>query len=255
MTNPILRQALFISLLGHVTLFGMFSFSFGPKIPEVNFANVSFWGAILRSADLMNNRNFDIGYKTGGFIGRLGISVLDKIKREDLLASRGYFPASRHSGIPPITPMADSANHAYGGFRQRRKGGKAGEAGSPALAGEKPPVCLPFNQEKRFFSQKLLPISAISARKEPAIMFYPRLPYHFALYFKDRQTAHIELMFQVISGAQRNSVLVKRRISSGNLEADLLSMRYISRYLFIQQRAFAPNKWQIVRIDLSTVND
>jgi len=229
MTNPILRQALFISLLGHVTLFGMFSFSFGPKIPEVNFANVSFWGAILRSADLMNNRNFDIGYKTGGFIGRLGISVLDKIKREDLLASRGYF----------------SASPAFGG----------GEAGSPALAGEKPPVCLPFNQEKRFFSQKLLPISAISARKEPAIMFYPRLPYHFALYFKDRQTAHIELMFQVISGAQRNSVLVKRRISSGNLEADLLSMRYISRYLFIQQRAFAPNKWQIVRIDLSTVND
>jgi hypothetical protein len=86
-------------------------------------------------------------------------------------------------------------------------------------------------------------------------MFYPRLPYHFALYFKDRQTVHIELMFQVISGAQRNSILVKRRVSSGNLEADLLSMRYISRYLFIQQRGFAPNKWQTVKIDLSTAND
>jgi len=27
--------------------------------------------------------------------------------------------------LSPITPMADPANHAYGGFRQRRKGGKA----------------------------------------------------------------------------------------------------------------------------------
>jgi len=226
MTNPILRQALFISVLGHVTLFGMFSFSFGPKIPEVNFANVSFWGAILRSADLMNNRNLDIGYKRGGFIGRSGISVLDKIKREDLLTSRDYFPAE--AGSRPV-PNNDWW--------------------------EKPPVSLPFNQEKRVFTQKLLPISSISARKEPAIMFYPRLPYHFALYFKDRQTAHIELTFQVISGDKRNSVLVKRRISSGNLEADLLSMRYISRYLFIQQRALAPDKWQTVKIDLSTVND
>jgi hypothetical protein len=59
----------------------------------------------------------------------------------------------------------------------------------------------------------------------------------------------------VISGDKRNSILVKRRISSGNLEADLLSMRYISRYLFMQQRGFVPNKWQTVKIDLSTVND
>jgi hypothetical protein len=210
MTNSILRQAIFISLLGHITLFSMFSLSFGSKIPELNFARVCFWGAIFRSSDLMNSRNFDIVYKTGRLTRKSEISVLDKINRENILGSRDYL---------------------------------------------KPPVSLVFNQEKIAFRQKLMPTTLIPGRKESAIMFYPRLPYHFALYFKDRQTVHIELMFQVISGAQRNSILVKRRVSSGNLEADLLSMRYISRYLFIQQRGFAPNKWQTVKIDLSTAND
>jgi len=234
----------------------MFSLSFGPKIPEVNFSRVYFWGAIFRSPDLMNNRNFDIGYKTGRLTGKSEIAVLNKINRENLLASRDYFPASRHSGIPP----------------------KAGEAGSRPIPNndwwEKPPVSLTFNQEKiaftpletigrqekdnvslTGFTRELTPISLMSGRKESAIMFYPRLPYHFALYFKDRQTVHIELAFAVISGDKRNSILVKRRISSGNLEADLLSMRYISRYLFMQQRGFVPNKWQTVKIDLSTAND
>lgn len=210
MTNSILRQAIFISLLGHITLFGMFSLSFGPKIPEANFARVCFWGAILRSPDLMNNRNFDIGYEKRGFTGKSELSVLDRINRENLLASRDYL---------------------------------------------KPPVSFTFNREKIVFQRETMPMSLMSGRKESAIMFYPRLPYHFALYFKDRQTAHIELMFAVISGEKRNSILVRRRVSSGNLEADLLSMRYISRYLFMQQRGFAPNKWQIVKIDLSTAND
>ena len=204
------RNSVFISVIGHITLFSMFSLSFGPKIPEVNFARVCFWGAIFRSPDLMNNRNFDIGYKTGRLTGKSEISVLDKINRENLLGSRDYL---------------------------------------------KPPVSLTFNQEKIAFTRESMPISLMSGRKESAIMFYPRLPYHFALYFKDRQTVHIELAFAVISGDKRNSILVKRRVSSGNLEADLLSMRYISRYLFMQQRGFVPNKWQIVKIDLSTVND
>ncbi len=205
-----IKQTIFISLLGHITLFSMFSLSFGPKIPEVNLARVCFWGAILRSPDLINKRNIDIGYKRGGFSGKSEIAVLDKINRENPLTSRDYL---------------------------------------------KPPVSLTFNQEKLVFVQKLLPISLTLTRKEPAIMFYPRLPYHFTLYFKDRQTAHIELAFAVVSGDKRNSILIKRKISSGNLEADLLSMRYISRYLFIQQRGFTPNKWQTVKIDLSTVND
>ncbi len=226
MISPILRQTIFISLLGHITLFSMFSFSFGPKIPEANFARVYSWGAILQSRDLVNSRNLDIGYKTGGFNGKSEIAVLDKINRENLLAVRDYFPTEAGS-----RPIPDNNWQ------------------------EKPSVLLTFNQEKIVFTRELMPISLMSGRKEPAIMFYPKLPYHFALYFKDRQTVHIELAFAVISGDKRNSILIKRKISSGNLEADLLSMRYVSRYLFIEQRGFATNKWQIVKIDLSTVGD
>ena len=71
------------------------------------------------------------------------------------------------------------------------------------------------------------------------------------LYFKDRQLAHIELAFNIISGQKINPVVVKRKISSGNLEADLLSMRYISHYLYIQQAAFPSDVWQEVKIELS----
>ena len=208
MSNPLFRQAIFISFLGHLTLFGIFTFSFGPRIPEVNFSRVCFWGAILPSRDLTYSRD-GTGYKRGAFTGKSEISALDKISRENRLVSRDY---------------------------------------------SKPQVSLVLNQDKMVFKQKPMPTTLVSTRKEPGIMFYPRLPYYFALYFKDRQTAHIELMFQVASG-ERSSVLVKRKISSGNLEADLLSMRYISRYLFIQPRGFAPDKWQIVKIDLSTLND
>ena len=210
MTGSILRQAIVISLLGHITLFSMFSLSFGPKIPEVNFSRIYFWGAVFRGCDLMNIHNLDIGYKTGRLSGKPEISALDNIKRENLLASRDYL---------------------------------------------RPLVSLAFNQEKIAFQQEFKPTPPVSGKRESAIMFYPSLPYQFALYFKDRQTVHIELAFAVISGDKRDSVLVKRRISSGNLEADLLSMRYISRYLFMQEKGFTPNKWQIVKIDLSTAND
>ncbi len=210
MSKHILWQAIFISLLGHLTLFGMFSFSFGPKITGVNSSNIAFWGDILRTPDLMKSRIIDLRYKKEGLPGKSEILTFDKINRKNLLLPKDY---------------------------------------------TKPPVLLTLNQEKMAFAQESNPIPFMTARKGPAIMFYPRLPYHFALYFKDRQTAHIELGFKVVSGDTRNSVLVKRLISSGNLEADLLSMRYISRYLFIQQRGFVPDKWQTVKIDLSTVND
>jgi hypothetical protein len=58
-------------------------------------------------------------------------------------------------------------------------------------------------------------------------------------------------MFKVDSSGGRNSLEIKRKISSGNLEVDLLSMRYLSPYLFIQQNRFTPNNWQTVKIDLS----
>ncbi len=209
MTNSIFKQTIFISLLGHITLFSLFSFSFGPKIPEADFTHIAFRGAILRISDLAHTRNLMEGYETAA-IKKSEALVLDKIDRESFLGFRDYL---------------------------------------------KPPITLPITEDKAVFTKELKPQPPQAIRKQPTIMFYPKLPYNFALYFKDRQIAHIELEFQVISTGKRNSVLVKRKISSGNLEADLLSMRYISHYLFIQQAAFPPDNWQTVKIDLSTLND
>ena len=119
----------------------------------------------------------------------------------------------------------------------------------------KPFVALPSNQTKVAFATKTPPFSFEQRRNEPAIMLYPQLPYSFLLYFKDRQLVHIELMFNIMLNAQQNTILIKRKKSSGNLEADLLSMRYISHYLFIQQARFTPNSWQTVKIDLSARNE
>ena len=89
------------------------------------------------------------------------------------------------------------------------------------------------------------------ARRTQEILFHPLLPYSFPLYFKDRQVAHVELLFKILQDKLRSYILVKRKISSGNLEVDLLSVRYISHYLFLRQAAFAPGAWQVVKVDLS----
>lgn len=124
-----------------------------------------------------------------------------------------------------------------------------------SISYSKPPISLAFSEGKTTFTEKPSIAPLMVQRKESAIMFYPKLPYNFTLYFKDRQSAHIELDFVVASMGKRSSVIVKRKISSGDLEADLLSMRYINRYISLQQSGFIPNKWQTVKIDLTTVND
>ena len=92
-------------------------------------------------------------------------------------------------------------------------------------------------------------------RREPKIIFHPVLPYGFSLYFNDRQVAHVELMFKVDPNDNPNYIKIKRKVSSGNLEVDLLTTRYIERYLFNRQIRFEPSNWQTVRIDLSGKND
>lgn len=193
-----IKKAIFISLLGHITVFSIFNFSFGPKIPKANFVDISFFGPILRNFDLT------LAPSPGAILRKADTLVLDKINRESPLAARYYFK-------PTFT----------------------------------------LNREKKDFAHNSLQGWHIAKRKEPAIMFHPRLPYHFALYFKDRQAVHIELVFDIISNGARNSIVIKRKISSGNLEADLLSMRYIGHYLFIEQAGAVTNKWQTVKIDLS----
>jgi len=88
-------------------------------------------------------------------------------------------------------------------------------------------------------------------RKDPVLLMHPLLPYRFELYFNDRQTVNIELEFEISRVNDRNFVSLRRKISSGNLEADLLSMRYIGHYLFNQQARFMPETRQSVKIEFS----
>ncbi len=202
--------AVFISLLGHIAVFGIFGFSFGERLPRENFGNVSFWGAILSKSDLASSSSFSSWNVKKQLEEKTSILTLGKTIQKENRLSFGYL---------------------------------------------RPPLAEALNEDRDFFTPEIIPLPPFTARRKPVIMFYPQLPYQFSLYFRDRQTAHIELMFNIISGGGKNSVAVKRKISSGNLEADLLSMRYISRYLFIQQQGFMPDNWQAVKIDLSAKND
>lgn len=202
--SEIFKKTIIVSLLGHITVFSIFSFTFGTRILKADYANVSFLGAVLRNADL-SSRSFSS-------------------------------PAGLTFNVKPKTLALDRENKGYTLVLHQYF---------------KPSISLPVNEEKIIFMPKRKSISFFQKKKEPIIMLYPQLPYHFLIYFKNRQRVHIELMYNIISSAMTNTILIKRKISSGNLEADLLSMRYISHYLFIQQARFTPNKWQTVKIDLS----
>ena len=211
MTRPLLKQTLFMSLLGHITFFSIFSLSFGRVIPKADYISVSFWGQFLLHSQINHPLPAGSGeYKNELFFRRTDTSALDKIARTYSWPGDYYL---------------------------------------------KPQSTLAFNGTKEIFLEKTTPASFPLKRREPMIIFHPLLPYGFTLYFKDRQIAHVELMFNIVSSGTRNSIALKRKISSGNLEVDLLSMRYISHYLFIQQARFAPNNWQTVKIDLSAKND
>lgn len=87
---------------------------------------------------------------------------------------------------------------------------------------------------------------------EPAdssVMFYPPLPYHFLLYFKDRQVIHMEVAFYVCS--EGKIIDLKRGASTGNPEVDLLIMRNLFHFLNLYKTEFMPESWQRVKIDLS----
>ncbi len=90
-----------------------------------------------------------------------------------------------------------------------------------------------------------------AARKDATVMIHPLLPYQLHLYFKDRQSVHIELAFKIVKSRSRTHVIIRRKVSSGNLDADLLCCRYLGHYLYIQEARFVPNTWQMVKIDLS----
>ena len=118
----------------------------------------------------------------------------------------------------------------------------------------KPAVVLALSTQKPTFIPPAGDLNMLSQRRgEPSITFYPPLPYSFLLYFQDRQKAHIEFMFYVSSKGKFSSL--KRKISSGNLEADLISLRYIAHCLNLLEGRSPPDSWQTVKIDLTRKDD
>lgn len=210
MIKSFFRNPLFISILGHITVFSVFSFSFGSKVPPSNFSGVCSLGTILGRYDLIPVAPVNNPAAKRDSDALLGTSLSASARNE-------YFLSSAYN--------------------------------------LKPQVSLAFKEEKPVFSQKISQESFGPKAKEKAIMFYPHLPYNFLFFFKDRQAVHIELMYKVSSLEGVNLITVKRKISSGNLDADLLSMRYIGHYLFLQHAGFPTDNWQTVKIDLSAKND
>lgn len=117
----------------------------------------------------------------------------------------------------------------------------------------KPPAVVTLNKEKVFFLSRFDERYFIKRKKEPTIVFHPPLPYSFLLYFQDRQIAHIEFMFYISGNGKISSL--KRKVSSGNLDADLLSLRYIAHCLNLVEGKFPSDSWQTVEIDLTRKND
>jgi len=119
------------------------------------------------------------------------------------------------------------------------------------LGGVKPQQPLSLCDHKAEPVQKTYSDFLPERKKEQVLIFHPLLPHNFFLYFADRQVAHVELMFKAPSPASGRPIMIKRKISSGNLEADLLTMRYMSHYFFIRRENFNPDSWQTIKIDLS----
>jgi hypothetical protein len=115
----------------------------------------------------------------------------------------------------------------------------------------KPVVARSLGIEKPAFIDPAIAALPAITRNQPSIVLHPMLPYSFSLYFKDRQVAHVELLYKVEGELGNQSLFLKRKVSSGNLEADLLVLRYINHYLSIQRRNLTSEDWQSVKIDLS----
>jgi len=218
MISATFKKPLFISVISHITIFSLFVFSFGRKLSVSDYPGVTFRGAILKSYDFLN-------YSSGAGI------VLKKI-----------FPHPRADGYALIKKPLPALQLYEPGSRNFYY-----TASSSKPQAELGAVPL---KEVSVGAPAVKPASL--SRKQPVVTFYPVLPYYFSVYFKDRETVHMELMFNIEHGDKGKSFIeVKRKISSGNLEVDLLSMHYISHYLFLQQARFPPDTWQTVKIDFS----
>jgi hypothetical protein len=212
------KKSLIFSVAGHLTLFTAFGLSFGNRILNAdNLPRISFWGDYL------------------------GNYQVEK-------------PTSNLNRYVTVTPT-NTINTIQDLFRRKQDASIVSKAETKGFTGPqgciKPSLAFGFGEQKSVFIKKTALVRYIPRSPEGAMVFHPVLPYDYTLYFKDRLVAHVELEFDIVSREGKGSVEIKRSITSGNPEVDLLIMRNISHYLSMQQKRFSPNSWQTVKIDLS----
>lgn len=222
--SPNFKTAIFISLIWHAVCFSSVELTFGKKVAESNFelTKIFFLGPILQKADYYPQS-----------AQQTKTSAADKLKARNLVnpVRKNPFRKRRHSnGLTMLKP----------GYGEAR-----GLIFENILL-KKPPTLIFTESKAAYF--KSTPFLKVK-KADSSIMFYPPMPYHFLLYFKDRQVAHMEVAFYISPDGKIAGL--KRKISTGNPEVDLLIMRNLSHFLNLCKSNFSLNSWQTVKIDLS----
>lgn len=228
-SGPFFKKSLIISVLSHITFFGLFSLSFGNKAKS-GYAQVAFWGELYKTHQV-NQPMLLPEQGAGDLSGNIALI-------KDFFGRKSEVVALERTATDIALKDRKSTINAV-----------------IFDIAKKPTVATGVSSEKKDFVVKKIDNPFPELRSESTVVFHPLLPQTFPLYFADRQVAHVELMFNIGGAGVGSRVTVKRKISSGNLEADLLTMRYMSHYLFIEQSKFAPESWQAIKIDLSEKND
>lgn len=208
-----LRNALILSLSWHILCAGIFSPTFGPGLDRLHFPEILFLGSILDSDDLR------------------------PYQRQD------------KSIQPSLNPRISQFNLKASVLKDRN-----GTNLFSLIKYKRPLFNLNYDKEAKIIALRQSDYDILEGtRRASSLVFYPRLPYSFLIYFKDRQRAHIEFSFYI---SEKGVVtFVDRKITSGNLEVDLLASRYISRHLNLIKGQFPLNSWQTVKIDLTRRDD
>ena len=208
--------AIFISLILHILCLDNVNFTFAKRENKDNstYDKILFLGSILEGSEyslrLAANRN--------------NLTPSESTDSTSLLYSRF---------IAPLLLKVDVSS-VYGSV--------------PEPKGLIKPFLANFADNKIVYFTPVSGLLRKTDKADSSIMFFPKMPYHFLLYFKDRQTAYMEVAFYV--SPEGKIMKLEKRISSGNPEVDLLIMRNLAHFLNISKSNFTLDSWRTVKIDL-----
>ncbi len=97
---------------------------------------------------------------------------------------------------------------------------------------DKPPITIDSFRDKPHILRHTF-ISALITKTEQRELYRPPMMGR-SLYFQDRPMIGIELNYRLSNSGR--PMFVQRLISSGNLEADLLMMNYLKRWIFFRTK-------------------